>query len=194
VIMTTDAVGSQEADAAVIQLSWEEPAHFAAIFDRYFARIHLYLARRVGALAADDLAGEVFLAAFEQRRRYDVTRDEAAPWLYGIATNMVGTHHRQERRHYAALARARGGPAWQDDEALVTDRLAATAAGPALAAAIGRLSRGDRDVLLLVALADLGYKEVAQALDIPYGTVGSRLNRARRQLQESLGDLSPARY
>lgn len=106
---------------------------------------------------------------------------------------MVGTHQRQERRHYAALARSAGGPVWQDDETQVTDRLAATAAGPALAAAIARLSRGDRDALLLVALADLGYKEVAQALDIPYGTVGSRLNRARRQLRESLGGLSSVR-
>jgi RNA polymerase sigma factor (sigma-70 family) len=54
------------------------------------------------------------------------------------------------------------------------------------------LSRGDRDVLLLVVLADLGYQEVAEALGIPYGTVCSRLNRARRQLRESLGGVNPA--
>lgn len=78
-IVTTEAEGSQDADAAVIELSWEEPERFAAIFDRYFARIHRYLARRVGARAADDLAGEVFLAAFEQRKRYDVTRNGAGP-------------------------------------------------------------------------------------------------------------------
>ncbi len=51
-----------------------------------------------------------------------------------------------------------------------------------LAKALSRLSSGERDVLLLVALADLGYAEVAQALGISPGTVGSRLTRARRKL------------
>jgi RNA polymerase sigma factor (sigma-70 family) len=64
--------------------------------------------------------------------------------------------------------------------------------GPALAAALAALEAGDRDVLLLVALADLGNREVAQALGIPYGTVGSRLNRARKRLREALGGANPA--
>ena len=59
-------------------------------------------------------------------------------------------------------------------------------------AAIAALAAGDRDVLLLVALADLDYAGVAQALGIPYGTVSSRLNRARRQLRASLGGSNPA--
>jgi RNA polymerase sigma-70 factor, ECF subfamily len=191
--VSTDPVSAQDRDSAVIKLSWDEPERFAAIFDRYFAKIHRYLARRVGVRAADDLAGDVFLAAFEQRKSFDVSRDAAGPWLYGIATNLVGTHHRQEKRWYAALARSRTGPAWQDDESRMTDRLAASAARPALAAALARLSRGDRDVLLLVALAGLGYQEAAEALDIPYGTVASRLNRARKQLRDSLGGINPAR-
>ncbi len=53
------------------------------------------------------------------------------------------------------------------------------------------LTAGDRDVLLLVALAALSYADVAAALDIPYGTVCSRLNRARRLVRESLGGFNP---
>jgi RNA polymerase sigma-70 factor (ECF subfamily) len=49
-----------------------------------------------------------------------------------------------------------------------------------LAAAIAALSPDERDVLLLIALADLPYEDVARALAIPAGTVASRLNRARR--------------
>jgi RNA polymerase sigma factor (sigma-70 family) len=192
VLVSSDPVRSPDGDARVIELSWDEPERFAAIFARYFGKIHRYLARRVGVRAADDLAGEVFLAAFAQRKRYDITRGTAGPWLYGIATNLVGTHRRQERRLYDALARSGAGLTWQDDENRVADRLTASAARPALAAAIARLSRGDRDVLLLVVLADLGYQEVAEALGIPYGTVCSRLNRARRQLRESLGGVNPA--
>lgn len=190
--VSIDPVSAQERDSAVIKLSWDEPERFAAIFDRYFAKIHRYLARRVGVRAADDLAGDVFLAAFEQRKSYDVSRDTAGPWLYGIATNLVGTHRRQEKRWLAALARSRTGPGWHDEESQVTDRLAASAARPALTAALASLNRGDRDVLLLVVLAGLGYQEASQALDIPCGTVASRLNRARRQLRESLGGVNPA--
>ena len=75
------------------------------IFERYFGQIHQYLARRVGPKIADDLAAEVFAAAFAQRQRYDLDRDCARPWLYGIATNLAGSHWRQEQRRYRALAR-----------------------------------------------------------------------------------------
>ena len=174
-------------DAAIIAASRGDPERFAVIFGRYFGEIHRYIGRRVGVKTADDLAAEVFLAAFSQRRRYDVGRQCARPWLYGIATNLIGAHRRQEARYYRALARADAQPMWQADEDRAADRLCAEAARPALAAALARLAPRDRDVLLLVALADLGYAEVADALGIPYGTVCSRLNRARRQLRDCLG-------
>jgi RNA polymerase sigma-70 factor, ECF subfamily len=151
-----------------------------------------YLARRVGVRVADDLAGEVFLAAFAGRKRYNAARGSARSWLYGIATNVAGSHRRDERRFYAALARTHAGPVWQDDQDRVTERVSASAAWPALATALAGLPRRDRDVLLLVALADLSYQEVADALGIAYGTVCSRLNRARKQLRESLGGVNPA--
>jgi RNA polymerase sigma-70 factor (ECF subfamily) len=53
------------------------------------------------------------------------------------------------------------------------------------------LPAGDRDVLLLIAWADLSYEEVAVALDIPAGTVRSRLHRARRKVREALGGQDP---
>lgn len=56
-----------------------------------------------------------------------------------------------------------------------------------LTRALAGLSKGERDVLLLVALADLGHDEVAEALGIAYGTVGSRLSRARAKLRQALG-------
>ena len=184
---TADLVSSPDSDAAIIEASRGDPERFAAIFDRYFGEIHRYLARRVGGEAADDLAAEVFLAAFSQRRRYDAARGCARPWLYGIATNLVGAHRRQEARYLRALARVERQPRWQPEEERAADRVSAAAARPALTAAIAALATGDRDVLLLVALAELGYPEIAQALGIPEGTVASRLNRARRQLRASLG-------
>jgi RNA polymerase sigma factor (sigma-70 family) len=192
VTVTADHTGPPEADARVIEQSWTQPERFAAIFERYFSRIHQYLAGRVGGKTADDLAAEVFVVAFAQRQRYDLAWGCARPWLYGIATNLIGTHWRQEQRRYRALARTDARQVSPSDEDLVADRVSASAVGPALAAALAALEAGDRDVLLLVALADLGNREVAQALGIPYGTVGSRLNRARKRLREALGGANPA--
>jgi len=186
--------GPPEADAVVIEQSWAEPERFAAIFERYFSQIHQYLAGRVGAKIADDLAAEVFAIAFANRQRYDVARDCARPWLYGIATNLLSAHRRKEGRFYRALARAHAREVSPSEEDLVADRVSATAAGPALAAALAALDAGDRDVLLLAALAGLGNREVAQALGIPYGTVCSRLSRARRRLRDALGGTDPAGY
>ena len=74
-----------------------------------------------------------------------------------------------------------------DDLSPLLDRLDAEVSGPRLADALARLNARDRDVLLLFAWADLSYREIAYALDIPIGTVRSRLNRARRAMRERLG-------
>jgi RNA polymerase sigma-70 factor (ECF subfamily) len=189
---TAGRAGHPDADATVIEQSLAEPERFAAIFERYFSQIHRYLARRIGRKIADDLAAEVFVVAFARRQRYDLARDCARPWLYGIATNLAGSYQRREQRRYRALARSDAREVAPSDEDLVIDRVSASAAGPALAAALASLDAGDRDVLLLVALADLSYTEVAESLGIPYGTVCSRLNRARRRLRESLGGAGQA--
>ncbi len=73
----------------------------------------------------------------------------------------------------------------------MAQRLAAAGMQEQLASALAALSEADRDVLILTALAGLGYEEIAQALDIPPGTVGSRLNRARRKLRAALGGVNP---
>jgi RNA polymerase sigma factor (sigma-70 family) len=192
VIVTSDPTGPPATDAAVIEPSWAEPERLEAIFRRYFGRIHQYLAARVGGRIADDLAAEVFTVAFAQRQRYDLARECARPWLYGIATNLVGTYRRQEHRRYRALARAAAQGVAPSDEDLVSERVSAAATGPALAAALAGLGSGDRDVLLLVAIAGLDNQEVAQSLGIPHSTVRSRLSRARTRLRESLGGINPA--
>jgi hypothetical protein len=66
-------------DAAAIERSWREPDRFAEVFDRHHDEIHGYFARRLGA-AADDLAAETFLIAFDRRLRYDLAYRSARPW------------------------------------------------------------------------------------------------------------------
>ncbi|MEV4252563.1 RNA polymerase sigma factor [Spirillospora sp. NPDC049652] len=192
----TRDTGDGDDDATVIGRSLDDPDRFAAIYDRHFHCVYRYVAARLGRDAADDIAAETFVTAFRKRGGFDPARGEVRPWLFGIATNLVGLHRRAEKRRYDALARAHAASSPLDEDA-PEDRVAArvTAEGvrPRLAEALAALPEGDRDVLLLVSVAGLGYEEVGQALGIPGGTVGSRLSRARRRLREALGGDDPTR-
>jgi RNA polymerase sigma-70 factor, ECF subfamily len=183
---TAGAPLSPATDAAVIERSWHERERFARIFDRYYVEVHGYVARRLGRSLADDVASETFAIAFDRRRRYDLAYPNARPWLYGIASNLIARHRRAEVRQYRALARA-GVAADTDGHAdHVAGRLDARALRARLAAALVEISERDREVLLLVAWAQLSCEEAAQALGIAAGTARSRLHRARRKTRAAL--------
>ena len=179
-------------DEEVLAESLRSPDAFGELYARHFAAVYRYVAGRLGPDVADDLAAETFLAAFRRRAKFDSARGAVRPWLYGIATNLVAQHHRSESRWYAALARAGADPllltpTGASEEDRIAERVTASLARPALAAALRQLPDRDRDVLLLTAIGGLSYAEVAFALAIPEGTVGSRLSRARRKLTAALG-------
>jgi len=178
-------------DAALIERSWRQPEAFAALYDRHAAPIHRFAGRRLGDQLADDVVAETFLAAFRRRKRYDLRRKDARPWLYGIAANVMGKYRRAEIRMLRAFARTGTDPVAEGHADRIDSQVCAAAAQRDLAAALAALSAGDRDVLLLIAWADLSYEEAAAALRIPVGTVRSRLNRARRKVREALGGQDP---
>jgi RNA polymerase sigma factor (sigma-70 family) len=178
-----------ESDAAVIERSRRDPERFAEVFDRHYAEIHGYVSRRLGASLADDVASETFLTAFARRCRYDVAYADARPWLFGIASNLVFRHHRAELRRYRALARTGEAQTADGDAERVAGRLDAERLRGRLAAALLEIAPGERDVLLLVAWAQLSCEEAARALGIKAGTARSRLHRARRTTREVLGEL-----
>ncbi|MFN8185861.1 MAG: RNA polymerase sigma factor [Gaiellales bacterium] len=169
-------------DAETIERSLREPAAFGEVFERHFGSVHAYAQRRAGAELADDVAAETFVQAFARRRRYDLIRPDARPWLLGIATNVLHRHWRTERRRLRAYERSLD-PAGD----------AEPAAPAGLLAVVAKLPRRDRDALLLYAWADLSYEEIALALDCPVGTVRSRIARARRLLQAALAVDRPLR-
>jgi RNA polymerase sigma factor (sigma-70 family) len=174
-------------DAAAMARSCRLPSNFSAIFDRHFDAIYSYLRRRLGAQLAEDLAAQTFEEAFRLRARYDPTREDARPWLYGIATNLVRNHLRQERRRLMAYSRFPTETASADEVDVAVSRADARALAPDVARALESLTPADRDTLLLLAWAQLSYSEISEALDIPIGTVRSRLSRARMQVRELIG-------
>ncbi|WP_027945215.1 RNA polymerase sigma factor [Amycolatopsis taiwanensis] len=157
---------------------------FGRLFDEHAGVLHRYLARRVGATTAEDLVGDTFVIALQQRKSYDPARAGVRSWLYGIATNLLRHYLRTEVRALRATARAAGQSEVHEEHAgRVTDRVDAASRARQLAGALAELAPGDRDVLLLVSWAELSTSEVAEALDIPAGTVRSRLHRVRRWLR-----------
>ena len=173
-------------DATAIARSLDSPGAFAGVFERHHAAIHRYLARRLGADLADELAAETFAVAFAKRGRFDLDVADARPWLFGIATKLAHHHWRREERELRAYARTGLDPAAPAPDDAVVTRADSAGACRALAAALAGLTAKERDVLLLYAWEQLTQPEIATALAISPGTVKSRLHRARTRLRQSL--------
>ncbi len=167
-------------DRAVIALSLEDPQAFGLLFERHARPIHRFIARRTDDEVAKDVVAETFFRAFERRDRFSSTRDDALPWLFGIAVNVL--RHRRFR-DLPLLPEDEQGAASSDDIDAVGRRLDAQRQLQHVLAAVRRMPAGTRDVVLLNAWADMTYEDIAEALQIPIGTVRSRLHRARTILR-----------
>ena len=183
--------GDGKSDGELIARSVADAEAFAAVYDRHAEQVGRYLVRRVAPGQVESLLADVFVAAFEHRHRFDPTRPNALPWLYGIARNLVRHHHRalgRERRATGRLASqvavdADGAPWFEDRVEAIAD---ANGELDRILTAIGHQAEIDREVLLLYAWEGLTYAEIAEALAIPVGTVRSRLFRIRRKLRSVL--------
>jgi RNA polymerase sigma factor (sigma-70 family) len=182
-----DTSEEDTSDSDEIAASLVVPERFGRVAERHFGAIFQYLARRVGRDLAQDLSAETFVVAFGARTRYDLTRANARPWLFGIATNLIRRHRRNELRTMNAYARS-VPPACFDDQA---EELAIHMDHVALlvrvAEAFSKLDPEQRDAIHLTAIEGLSYGETAEALDIPIGTVHSRVARARTTLRDLAG-------
>ncbi|WP_223257026.1 RNA polymerase sigma factor [Arthrobacter globiformis] len=170
-------------DSDIIRRSRDSPAVFGQLYDRHASAIYRYAARRAGDFAADDVTSETFLIAWEQLGNYDVSRDDARPWLFGIATNLLRQHHRAEATVLKAAAKSAAREALADDSDRIAAEVDAKVATGRMAHALKSMAAIDRETLLLYAWADLTYDGIALAMNVPVGTVRSRLNRARQTLR-----------
>ena len=160
---------------------------FSLLVEEHYKRVWRFLLKWVrNPHDAEELAQETFLAAW---RRLSGFRGESqfSTWLLGIALNLARNHHNrsssqhedelQEEAHLQALSLDDPCDLLQQKTMLV-----------ALDAALSRLPQEMREVMLLVRLEGLSLDEAASILDIPLGTVKSRLARARGKLREEMED------
>jgi RNA polymerase sigma factor (sigma-70 family) len=158
---------------------------FEAQVEEHGISIHAYLTRRTVSGVADDLLGDVWVAAYRARSSYDPSRGSARAWLFGVARHVLHGYYRKQRFRVRRLV---DRPI--DETAAVDARLDAAALGPALRTALRELPAVERELLLLVAWEDLTPTDAAQVLGIPAGTARSRLHRARQRMDERLSGSS----
>jgi RNA polymerase sigma factor (sigma-70 family) len=174
-------------DAEYLVRSLSQPQEFSVLYTRHSPVVFRFLARQTDRQAAEDLLAEVFVTAFRIRERYDGSTPDARAWLLGIAVNTARHHHRAQSRFVRLRQRVSGhGDRTSGDDLGIDQRLDAEATRPQVEAALTELTSSHREVLLLCA-CDLNYDEMAEALDVPVGTIRSRLSRARTHMRELLG-------
>lgn len=158
-----------------------ERAAQAHLYDRSVNRIYRLMARMVGPQDAPDVTQQVYMQVFRKVHQF---RGQARfeTWLYRVAVNEAYQYLRKRQRR----------PSERLGFEPVDDRISNERAAQQrdlLEQALSRIEPELRAIFLLREKEELSYQEIAQTLEIPEGTVGSRLNRARRELRKVLCDL-----
>lgn len=158
---------------------------FGVLFERHARRVYNHCFRRTANWAdAEELMSAVFVEAWRRRRDVRPTGDSALPWLLGVANNLLRNHRRSLRRYRSALVRFPDPVPQPDPSDDVAGRLADERQMRRVLALVEQLPERDQEVLELCAWSELTYQEAAAVLEIPVGTVRSRLARARARLAE----------
>jgi RNA polymerase sigma-70 factor (ECF subfamily) len=166
------------------RLAAGESGALGELYDRYHQQTRRFIARATSdAEDVDDLVHATFLAAATSAARYD-GRDCARPWLIGIAVQHLRRRRQTRGRFFAAL-RALAGvrTVAVDPEKTMT---AMTARGD-IERALRGISEAKRVTLLMAEVEEMSCAEIATILQIPIGTVWTRLHAARRELRQALG-------
>ena len=173
----------------VVRAQRGERAAFGELVTRYMRRAYFTALGLVGNHDdALDLSQEAFARAFRARARIDPERP-FFPWLYQIIRRLCFNHTRDQRSRRLELEKA---GSWLTDATMgrrppSPDQAAERAElREQVAGAIERLAERDRETLVLREFEALRYREIAELLGIPIGTVMSRLYRARRSLAREI--------
>ncbi|MDX1448189.1 MAG: sigma-70 family RNA polymerase sigma factor [Acidimicrobiia bacterium] len=163
---------------------------YGAFFRRHSRAVTSYAVRRCdNADDVADLVSDTFMIALQASHRYIPENDTALPWLYGIARRVLA----RQRRRKAGFARLLVKSTHSElrfqgiEEEAIADAIDATRNAPALAEALDRLSKGERDVLELVAFEGLTPSEAAMVLELTPNAARLKLSRARRHMRGILG-------
>jgi RNA polymerase sigma-70 factor, ECF subfamily len=183
--MTHDQGLDELTDAELLRRSRRSSAAFRVIYDRHAARLNGFLSRRTGdPAAAFELTAETFAAAWLSRDRFVDRGEGAAPWLFGIARNVLASSIRDasirdDSRRRVGLGAADDVGAPGDEWLVGFDE--------DLAAALADLPDQQRAVIEMRVLDGRPYAEVAEGLAITPGAARVRAHRGLASLRAALG-------
>lgn len=189
VVDTGDGPDTETDAALVVRAQHGDAEAFGRLVERHMRRAYVHALGLVGSREdALDLSQEAFVRAYRARHTIDPARPFSA-WLYRIVRHLCFNFLRDTRTRARVLETE--GAAWL----IETARAAAPGPGLALeqaevrqriARAIDRLPPYEREVLVLKEFEELKYREIADLVGVPIGTVMSRLYSARRRLADVL--------
>ena len=155
-------------------------------YDRYAAWVRSWFQRQTGSdTAALDLTAETFAQAWNSSKRFkDMADGSGAPWLFGIARNLLRQYHKHNRIESAARERLGMPTAWAEceDYEAVDERMVASSLAPLLRVAVRALPAEQQKALELRVVQQLDYEEVAGALGCTQNAARLRVSRALRAL------------
>ena len=175
---------------------------FTELVHRYETELYSYLRRYLGdAPMAEDAFQATFLQVHLKCDQFDESR-KFRPWLYTIATNQAIDGQRRNKRHKSVSLDRNTKPEGSDEVGTLMGLLTSKEPAPELRMeatqqrdwvrrAVAGLPDGLRDAVHLVYYQGLKYREAADVLDIPVGTVKSRLHSAILKLNEAWMDSHP---
>ena len=173
-------------DAQLLAEASEDPLAFREFYDRYAGWVRSWFQRQTGSdSAALDLTAETFAQAWHASRRFkDMADGSGAPWLFGIARNLLRQYHKHNRIESAARERLGMPTAWAECEEYdaVDERITAGSLAPILRRAVRALPLDQRRALELRVVQQLDYEEIAGALGCSQNAARLRVSRALRAL------------
>ena len=180
-------------DAQLIRDARDDPDAFAELYLRHRASLYRWLRARAPEPVAAELTAETFAqAALGLKRFRDEAGGSAAPWLLGIAKNLLRRFYEAEQVETRARKRL-GMPVRSYDLDLdeLSDRADAAALEPALASAVSTLPAGQREALELRVVDERDYGEVAASLGVTEVAARLRVMRALNSLSRLLKGVTP---
>jgi RNA polymerase sigma factor (sigma-70 family) len=171
-------------DAQLIALARDDPEALAELYLRYRERLYRWFRLRLPEAAASELTAELFAqVALGLKRFRDEADGSAAPWLYGIARNLVRRYY--ERGRIEETGRRRLGlpiRSYEQDFEAIEERIRASQLQGDLESALGSLPKPQRDALELRIVGELPYQEVATTLGCSETAARIRVMRALSKL------------
>jgi RNA polymerase sigma factor (sigma-70 family) len=176
-------------DAELLASAGQDPAAFGELYDRHAGAVFRW-ARRAGLTEADalDLVSELFARAWVSRKRFrDPGDGNAAPWLFGIARNLVAAHRRSGRIEAKARKRLRVPPVHEADQSeAVEERVDALASRSELRRAFEALPQAQRAAIRLRVVEGLGYPDIAVQLQCTETTARKWVSLGLRFLRNQM--------